>query len=105
MTTTLTHDMAIREIQQIYPRNAMVYEAVCSCGYVSSASYSRRKAEQFIPVHVDNARARELAEARANCTECALPGMKPSHDGSKGCASGSIASGGTRAHCTCDVCF
>lgn len=32
-------------------------------------------------------------------------GMGPGHGGSKHCESGSIASGGTRAHCTCDVCF
>ena len=29
----------------------------------------------------------------------------PSHNGSKGCKSGSIASGGTRSHCSCDYCF
>ena len=29
----------------------------------------------------------------------------PSHDGSKNCKSGSIASGGTKAHCSCDTCF
>lgn len=32
-------------------------------------------------------------------------GMKPIHKGSKNCKSGSIASGGKRAHCTCDICF
>lgn len=44
---------------------------------------------------------------RRVCPECAEigGGMGPSHDGSKLCESGSIASGGTRAHCTCDVCF
>lgn len=32
--------------------------------------------------------------------------MKPvRHYGSKGCQSGSLASGGTRSHCTCDRCF
>ena len=40
------------------------------------------------------------------CKTCALPDEpKPSHDGSKSCESGSIASGGTRSHCACDVCF
>ena len=29
----------------------------------------------------------------------------PSHDGSRMCKSGSIASGGTRAHCACDYCY
>ena len=32
-------------------------------------------------------------------------GMYPSHNGSAMCKSGSIASGGNKAHCTCDVCF
>lgn len=29
----------------------------------------------------------------------------PSHDGSSRCQSGSLASGGRHAHCTCDTCF
>jgi hypothetical protein len=29
----------------------------------------------------------------------------PTHDGSSYCKSGSIASGGTRAHCSCDYCY
>lgn len=29
----------------------------------------------------------------------------PSHDGSAACQSGSIASGGTRAHCSCEACW
>lgn len=32
-------------------------------------------------------------------------GFGPSHDGSRRCESGSIASGGTRSHCSCDACF
>lgn len=32
-------------------------------------------------------------------------GFGPSHNGSKRCESGSIASGGQNAHCTCDTCF
>jgi DnaJ-class molecular chaperone len=39
------------------------------------------------------------------CPTCAQPGMKPSHNGSPRCQSGSIASGGKNAHCTCDVCW
>ncbi len=41
------------------------------------------------------------------CRQCMEigTGMGPSHNGSKGCESGSIASGGKNAHCTCDVCF
>jgi hypothetical protein len=32
-------------------------------------------------------------------------GFGPSHNGTRLCRSGSIASGGNRAHCTCDLCF
>lgn len=40
------------------------------------------------------------------CPTCALPdSFKPSHYGSKRCESGSLASGGTHAHCSCDTCF
>lgn len=44
---------------------------------------------------------------KAMCSQCRGigKGIGPSHDGSKGCESGSIASGGNRTHCTCDVCF
>lgn len=31
--------------------------------------------------------------------------LAPSHMGSPSCKSGSLASGGNRAHCTCDGCF
>ena len=49
------------------------------------------------------------ARQRGECPECAYqretkdPG--PSHDGSPHCESGSLAAGGTHAHCTCDTCF
>jgi hypothetical protein len=42
------------------------------------------------------------------CFTCAniLPGsLAPTHNGSKRCQSGSIASGGDNAHCSCDICF
>ncbi len=32
-------------------------------------------------------------------------GFGPSHNGSPRCESGSIASGGQNAHCSCDTCF
>lgn len=44
---------------------------------------------------------RQAPGGRPSCCE----GTPVSHDGSRGCKSGSIASGGTRAHCTCDACF
>lgn len=39
------------------------------------------------------------------CSTCQQEGMKPSHNGSKRCESGSIASGGDKDHCSCDICF
>lgn len=49
---------------------------------------------------------KELWQQEEKCSICAMPDtMKPSHNGSKNCKSGSIASGGKRAHCTCDICF
>lgn len=39
------------------------------------------------------------------CSTCQETGMRPSHNGSKRCESGSIASGGPNAHCSCDRCF
>lgn len=40
------------------------------------------------------------AEAKANQNRAV-----PRHAGSRGCESGALAAGGTKAHCTCDVCF
>ena len=42
---------------------------------------------------------------KKECEGCKEQGMFPSHNGSAMCQSGSIASGGHKAHCTCDVCF
>ena len=39
------------------------------------------------------------------CRICLRHEWGPSHDGSKRCESGSIASGGNRSHCSCDICF
>lgn len=43
----------------------------------------------------------------SECPTCAgrLSGYGPGHAGSPTCESGAIAAGGTRAHCSCDVCF
>jgi hypothetical protein len=42
----------------------------------------------------------------AGCPGCEEPSEhKPFHMGSPWCESGSLASGGSVAHCTCDVCF
>ncbi len=46
-----------------------------------------------------------VREVVDDCKGCNVVGIHPSHNGSKSCKSGSIASGGFRAHCTCDTCF
>lgn len=47
--------------------------------------------------------------ARWTCGSCKSRlndrGMEPSHAGTERCESGSLASGGNRTHCSCDVCF
>ncbi len=45
-----------------------------------------------------------------DCPTCKLirerdNGFGPTHRGSKNCESGSLASGGEHAHCSCDTCF
>lgn len=43
---------------------------------------------------------------KAGCSVCEESGsFKPSHEGSISCQSGSLASGGSKSHCTCDTCF
>lgn len=40
------------------------------------------------------------------CQECQSDDpMMPNHNGSSFCECGSIASGGTKSHCTCDNCY
>lgn len=41
----------------------------------------------------------------AECLAIRYIGWGPSHEGQPFCRSGSIASGGTAAHCACDSCF
>lgn len=51
---------------------------------------------------------RDFSEATRGCPTCLRfpPGsFAPSHDGSRHCESGSIASGGKIAHCSCELCF
>lgn len=47
--------------------------------------------------------AEKPCPADPSCTYGDGPG--PSHNGSRMCKSSSIASGGTRAHCSCDYCY
>jgi hypothetical protein len=46
-----------------------------------------------------------LEKSKSECSTCKRGGAGPSHEGSSMCRSGSIASGGHRAHCSCDTCF
>ncbi len=45
-----------------------------------------------------------LVAVDPGCPGCLDP-TAPSHDGSRHCLSGSIASGGVLAHCTCGRCY
>ena len=40
-----------------------------------------------------------------SCQQIALEEWGPSHRGKSSCKSFSLASGGERTHCTCDICF
>lgn len=51
------------------------------------------------------AKKAEHEKKKANCPTCKHGGPGPDHDGSPFCRSGSIASGGTKAHCSCDTCY
>jgi hypothetical protein len=69
----------------------------------------KRTPEEIAAWHVEaNRRWREAREADSRkyggCEQC-LVLSGPSHRGSSSCRSGSIASGGHKAHCTCDGCF
>jgi len=56
-------------------------------------------------VYLGGLRARAEQDACPGCVRIREGKMEPTHDGSKGCESGSIASGGAKVHCSCDVCF
>lgn len=57
-----------------------------------------------IKVRQGQASVEDLQKA-GGCPTCQIKGMKPDHDGSARCESGSIASGGNKSHCSCDICF
>jgi len=48
---------------------------------------------------------KESREKYDKCPTCQKQEFGPSHDGSSRCESGSVASGGNKSHCSCDVCF
>ena len=51
---------------------------------------------------LDRGHIGQCSDRRPDCRGCH---DLPRHLGSSYCESGSIASGGTNAHCTCDTCF
>lgn len=56
--------------------------------------------------HIDRVKKYESKMSNGTyCSQCERGGFGPTHDGSRFCKSGSIRSGGNKAHCTCDVCF
>jgi hypothetical protein len=69
------------------------------CGGVVSASSKQE----------EDRRAEQIAKRKAehpDCRTCQEDSLfVPNHDGSTMCQSGSLASGGRNAHCTCDTCF
>ena len=76
--------------------------------------YSEGLAEKRLKLRGSVADAKGLASRLANglyvetveepCPSCS-DGSPVPHNGSRYCESGSIASGGSEAHCTCDLCF
>jgi len=61
------------------------------------------------PTRLTIAELRALGRYVEGCPTCervkAAGGFGPSHWGSPGCQSGSLAAGGKNTHCTCDGCF
>lgn len=47
----------------------------------------------------------KLLDSCPDCVASHMQGARPSHFGSPNCFSGSLASGGNRAHCDCPVCY
>jgi len=77
------------------------------CGECHSRRHGfRPTGHQKIAAFVaDAARLEECWQAKKVCKTCEETGMVPNHNGSGNCESGSIASGGTRKHCTCSACW
>jgi hypothetical protein len=60
---------------------------------------------QWIEYHKER-RNYDIAIAGTDaCRRCRDPTDPTSHMGSASCRSRSLASGGSRSHCTCDTCF
>ena len=67
---------------------------------VCASQYTPNKVIRFYKTYVEWQKAGKVV----GCELCeTTPQVR--HFGSPHCESGSLASGGTRAHCTCDICF
>jgi len=63
------------------------------------------RSEGHRPMH-EGGRVSQVVIGEPGCEACERePAFQPSHYGSSLCECGSLASGGDRAHCSCDGCF
>lgn len=79
------------------------FAAVSDTGVVT---FPARSAEEALATAARYRAAPLRPQVQAHdCPRCTDPADPTSHRGSPNCRSGSLASGGYRAHCTCDTCF
>ena len=87
----------------------------CSCGHCSQYHFARYRECCKINPDLTTCLCKQFKVVEEKALEiktkkiCGLctdkDTMGPSHNGKKNCESGSIASGGNKSHCTCDICF
>lgn len=95
-------------------RHANDATAIVDAGYVQATrlfvARMREAASVFArPITDAEWDGTAVPKTPADCKACqqiiAEGGFGPSHFGSPGCESGSIASGGANSHCTCPACW
>lgn len=101
---TATHDAAGTW------RVTTLADGLTGYGYGKTETDARAAASKSFQEQVELSRIYVEADRRGECRTCAAirilhHGFGPSHDGSRNCKSGSIASGGNITHCTCSPCF
>lgn len=75
------------------------------CGWHVRSHYATGPNERCSMVQAEMRRQEQLKSCE-RCREIEEErGFGPSHEGSQRCESGSLASGGRNAHCSCDTCF
>jgi hypothetical protein len=67
---------------------------------ISASPYAPNKIISFYQTYMEWSKRGKVV----GCAQCEA-NSPVTHFGSKNCASGSLASGGQRSHCTCDTCF